>query len=254
MADHEMTRADEAVDVIDITDNARMAALAMEPATEEDIVSNGDEPLAATDADQQVDATTETDEQADATTETDEPPQLGAPSLAAALEALLLLSEEPLTPLSLAELVGRPMQEVEQQLHELADEYREQQRGFELRNTDSGWRFYTAAECRELVTRFVTDGRQAKLSQAALETLAIVAYRQPVTRSQVGAVRGVNPDGVLKTLVARGLITETITEGVAAEFTTTPYFLDRMGMASLAELPPIADHLPNLDSLDELLD
>ena len=184
----------------------------------------------------------------------DEPRGLGAPSLSAALEALLLLSEEPLTPLALAELVVRPVDEVEQQLHDLAAEYVEQQRGFELRNTDSGWRFYTAAECRELVTRFVTDGRQARLSQAALETLAIVAYRQPVTRSQVGAVRGVNPDGVLKTLIARGLVTETATDGMAAEFTTTPYFLDRMGMASLSELPPIADHLPSLDSLDELLD
>jgi segregation and condensation protein B len=233
-------------DVIDITDGARAAVLTAQPVTDEIVPANGDDAAMATDADEPA-------EPAEADEVTD-PPELGAPSLAAALEALLLLSEEPLTPIALAELVGRPVHDVEQQLHDLAAQYRDQQRGFELRNTDSGWRFYTAAECRELVTRFVTDGRQAKLSQAALETLAIVAYRQPVTRSQVGAVRGVNPDGVLKTLVARGLITESVTEGMAAEFATTPYFLDRMGMASLAELPPIADHLPNLDSLDELLD
>ena len=179
---------------------------------------------------------------------------LGAPSLAAALEALLLISEEPLTPLALAELVGRPQQEVEQQLLDLAGQYVSEGRGFELRDTDAGWRFYTSAQCQDLVTRFVTDGRQAKLSQAALETLAIVAYRQPVTRSQVGAVRGVNPDGVLKTLVARGLIEESAEQDSITHFETTTYFLDRMGIASLAELPPIAEHLPDLDSLDDLLD
>ena len=180
--------------------------------------------------------------------------ELGAPSLAAALEALLLISEEPLTPLALAELVGKPQPEVEQQLLDLAEQYVSEGRGFELRDTDAGWRFYTSAQCQDLVTRFVTDGRQAKLSQAALETLAIVAYRQPVTRSQVGAVRGVNPDGVLKTLVARGLIVESAEQDSITHFETTTYFLDRMGIASLAELPPIAEHLPDLDSLDDLLD
>lgn len=245
MTDAEIPNTVTDSDVIDITDDARAAALGVDPTNETGVPMSDQESVPAAVAEQASDADATTDEI---------PPELGAPSLAAALEALLLLSEEPLTPLSLAELVGRPVNDVEHQLHDLAAEYREQQRGFELRNTDSGWRFYTAAECRDLVTRFVTDGRQAKLSQAALETLAIVAYRQPVTRSQVGAVRGVNPDGVLKTLVARGLISESVTEGVAAEFTTTPYFLDRMGMASLAELPPIADHLPSLDSLDELLD
>jgi segregation and condensation protein B len=188
-----------------------------------------------------------------ATTDVDDV-DLGAPSLAAALEALLLLAEEPQTPLALAETVQRPQGEVEQQLQRLAQEYRDQGRGFELRNTDAGWRYYTSEECRDLVTRFVTDGRQAKLSQAALETLAIVAYRQPVTRSQVGAVRGVNPDGVIKTLESRGLITEVSEESSVAHFITTPYFLDRMGLASLGELPPIADHVPDVDSLDGLLD
>lgn len=195
-----------------------------------------------------------TDSEMTSQSEIEDTVELGAPSLAAALEALLLISEEPLTPLALAELVGKPQPEVEQQLLDLAEQYVSEGRGFELRDTDAGWRFYTSAQCQDLVTRFVTDGRQAKLSQAALETLAIVAYRQPVTRSQVGAVRGVNPDGVLKTLVARGLIEESAEQDAITHFETTTYFLDRMGIASLSELPPIAEHLPDLDSLDDLLD
>ena len=195
-----------------------------------------------------------TDSEMASPSEIEDSVELGAPSLAAALEALLLISEEPLTPLALAELVGKPQPEVEQQLLDLAEQYVSEGRGFELRDTDAGWRFYTSAQCQDLVTRFVTDGRQAKLSQAALETLASVAYRQPVTRSQVGAVRGVNPDGVLKTLVARGLIEESAEQDAITHFETTTYFLDRMGIASLSELPPIAEHLPDLDSLDDLLD
>jgi segregation and condensation protein B len=183
-----------------------------------------------------------------------QPPHLGGPSLGAALEALLLVAEEPVQPLTLAEFLQVPQGQVEDRLERLAQEYLEQSRGFELRGTDAGWRFYTSEQCRDLMTRFVTDGRQGKLSQAALETLAIVAYRQPVTRSQVGAVRGVNPDGVIKTLASRGLIAEVGGEGAVAHFVTTAYFLDRMGLASLAELPPIADHLPGLDSLDDLVD
>jgi len=183
-------------------------------------------------------------------------PTLGAPTLAAALEALLLITDEPMTSISLAEITATPEAEIVVQLTELALGYRAQGRGFELRQVSAGWRFYTAIECRDLVTRYVTDGRQSKLSQAALETLAIVAYRQPVTRNQVGAVRGVNADGVLKTLQSRGLINQDVedADGAAAHFVTTDYFLDRMGLASLDELPPIADHLPDFGALDEFLD
>ncbi len=219
-------------------------------------VSNQREQLRQLDSEPQVEeqVVDVTDSEMTSQSEIEDTVELGAPSLAAALEALLLISEEPLTPLALAELVGKPQPEVEQQLLDLAEQYVSEGRGFELRDTDAGWRFYTSAQCQDLVTRFVTDGRQAKLSQAALETLAIVAYRQPVTRSQVGAVRGVNPDGVLKTLVARGLIVESAEQDSITHFETTTYFLDRMGIASLAELPPIAEHLPDLDSLDDLLD
>lgn len=224
-----------AAEVVDLTDSGQ-AEESAHPDDPDFVAAAGEEP------------------QSDPDPAADAEPELGAPTLAAALEALLLLSEEPHTPLSLAEIVRRPQAEVEDQLHRLAQEYLEQGRGFELRQTDTGWRFYTSAQCRDLVTRFVTDGRQSKLSQAALETLAIVAYRQPVTRSQVGAVRGVNPDGVIKTLQARGLIAEVTEDGAVAHFVTTPYFLDRMGLSSLAELPPIAQHLPELDSLDDILD
>ncbi len=187
-------------------------------------------------------------------TDVEAPPELGAPSLAAALEALLLLADEPQPALLLAEITARPEAEVEEQLATLAMQYLADERGIELRRTDSGWRFYTATSCRELITRYVTDGRQARLSQAALETLSIIAYRQPVSRSQVGAVRGVNPDGVIKTLQARGLIAEATQDTGVTKFVTTDYFLDRMGLDSLTELPPIADHLPDLGSLDELID
>jgi segregation and condensation protein B len=185
-----------------------------------------------------------------------EVPELGAPDLAAGLEALLLLADEPQTALTLAEITGTPEPQVVAQLRDLAAQYLADGRGFELREVDAGWRFYTARSCRDLVTRFVTDGRQSRLSQAALETLAIVAYRQPVTRSQVGAVRGVNADGVIKTLHSRGLVAELPADDAAgsARFVTTGYFLDRMGLASLSELPPIADHLPDFSALDELID
>lgn len=179
---------------------------------------------------------------------------LGAPNLAAALEALLLLADEPTPAVVLAEVTGRPETEVEETLAGLAMRYLAEERGIEIRRTDSGWRFYTATACRDLITRYVTDGRQSRLSQAALETLAIIAYRQPASRSQVGAIRGVNPDGVIKTLQARGLIRESTEEGGVTRFVTTDYFLDRMGLDSLGELPPIADHLPELGSLDELID
>ena len=205
--------------------------------------------------DREADAEEAPETQTDA--QEDPPPvELGAPTLSAALEALLLLADEPRPALHLAEITGRPEAEVEQTLAELAMQYLADGRGIELRRVDAGWRFYTAASCRELITRYVTDGRQSRLSQAALETLAIIAYRQPVTRSQVGAIRGVNPDGVIKTLHARGLITEFTAEdepGGVTRFVTTDYFLDRMGLDSLTELPPIADHLPDLGSLDDLL-
>jgi segregation and condensation protein B len=129
-------------------------------------------------------------------------------------------------------------------------------RGFDLREVAGGWRFYTRAECSPLIERWVVDGQQARLTQAALETLSVIAYRQPVTRGRVSAVRGVSVDGVIKTLLTRGLIEEAGTEheSGAIFYKTTSYFLERMGIASLEDLPPLAEHLPDLADLDAVLE
>jgi segregation and condensation protein B len=181
---------------------------------------------------------------------------LGAPSLQAALEALLLLADEPMSVMQLAAAVREPAEEVEGELHRLAAEYTEQGRGFDLREVAGGWRYYTRAECSPLVERYVLDGQQARLTQASLETLAVIAYRQPITRGRVSAVRGVNVDGVIRTLLTRGLIAEAGSDGESGAhlYVTTSHFLERMGIASLDELPPLAEHLPDLADLEDVLD
>ena len=175
------------------------------------------------------------------------------PPLAALLEAVLLVTDEPVPATVLAQVVERPTAEVEQVLAALAAEYTAQGRGFELRSVAGGWRLYTRAECAPWVERFVVDGQQARLTQAALETLAVIAYRQPVTRARVSAVRGVNVDGVVRTLVARGLIAEAGQDPDSAGtlYRTTPLLLERLGLGSLDELPALAPLLPELSELDE---
>ncbi len=194
-----------------------------------------------------VDATVDdTDETTDA---------LGAPTLAAGLEALLLLADEPMSTVALAAITRQPVDAVEIELHRLAADYVDQGRGFDLREVAGGWRYYTRVECSPLVERYVLDGQQARLTQASLETLAVIAYRQPIARGRVAAVRGVNVDGVIRTLLSRGLITEAghdDTGGIL--YRTTPHFLERMGIASLDELPPLAEHLPDLADLEDVLD
>ena len=180
--------------------------------------------------------------------------ELGAPSLAAGLEALLLLADEPMTVLSLAAATRRPVAEVEETIAALVSQYDEQERGFELREVAGGWRYYTRAECSPLVERFVLDGQQARLTQASLETLAVIAYRQPVSRGRVAAVRGVNVDGVIRTLIARGLIEEAGHDDGSILYRTTSHFLERLGIASLEDLPPLAEHLPDLADLEDILD
>ena len=167
------------------------------------------------------------------------------------LEAILLVADEPVPDMLLAQIVERPTAEDAAELRALSDAYTAEQRGFDLREVAGGWRFYTRAECAPVVERFVSDGQEVRLTQAALETLAVVAYRQPVSRARVSAVRGVNCDGVMRTLVLRGLIAEdgTDPDTGAILFGTTSYFLERLGLASLADLPPLAPFLP--DDLDE---
>ena len=167
--------------------------------------------------------------------------------LAAALESLLIIASDPMGESDLAAFLGVAPEEVADALAGLAADYAEAGRGFELLKTGDGWRFYSAAACAPVVGRWVTDGRQARLSQAALETLAVIAYRQPVSRTKIGAIRGVNVDAVVRTLQARGLIEATGEDPLtgAALYSTTTYFLERMGLTQLAELPPIVDLLPD---------
>ena len=181
---------------------------------------------------------------------------IGAPNLRAAIEALLLLADEPMSVMTLAQATRQPVEDVEPVVRELSDEYTEQGRGFDLREVAGGWRFYTRESCSPLIERWVLDGQQARLTQASLETLAVIAYQQPVSRGRVSAVRGVNVDGVIKTLLTRGLIEEAGHDGESGSilYRTTSYFLERLGASSLDELPPLAEHIPDLGDLEEVLD
>src|SRR5215472_1465747 len=169
------------------------------------------------------------------------------PSLEACLEAILLVVDEPVAEVVLAQVLERPRDEVSRALAGLASSYDEQRRGYDLRQVAGGWRFYTREECAPVVERFVRDGQEVRLTQAALETLAVVAYQQPVNRARVSAVRGVNCDGVMRTLTLRGLVEEAGTEHEtgAILYRTTAYFLERLGLASLDDLPDLAPFLPD---------
>jgi segregation and condensation protein B len=172
------------------------------------------------------------------------------------LEALLMIADQPLDDTTLAAAVGVPVAEVSSALAELAEEYADQGRGFELRNVAGGWRYYTREEFAPVVEAFVLDGQQARLTQAALETLAVVAYKQPVSRARVSAIRGVNVDGVMRTLLTRGLVEEAGEDYSTGAhlYRTTSYFLERIGVTSLDELPELAPYLPDLGDLDDLED
>jgi segregation and condensation protein B len=174
--------------------------------------------------------------------------------LAPSLEAVLMVADEPLDATSLATAVGYPVDEVVAALEALAAEYDEQGRGFELRHVAGGYRYYTREEYSSVVEGFVLEGQQARLTQAALETLAVVAYKQPVSRARVSAIRGVNVDGVMRTLLTRGLVEEAGTDesSGATLFRTSTYFLERIGVQSIEELPELAPYLPDLADMDDL--
>jgi segregation and condensation protein B len=176
------------------------------------------------------------------------------PGLRASLEAILLVADEPVPEVLIAQVLERPRHTVAEGLRALAQEYTDDGRGFDLREIAGGWRFYTREDCAPLVERFVRDGQEVRLTQAALETLAVIAYRQPVSRARVSAVRGVNCDGVIRTLVLRGLVEDwgTDQETGAILYRTTGYFLERLGMASLDELPELAPFLPeNIEDIED---
>lgn len=170
------------------------------------------------------------------------------------LESVLLVVDSPVTVAALAGAVGVPAAEVAAVLREIATELDDRGSGIDLRESEDGWRFYTRQENADAVEHFLLDGTQTRLTRAALETLAVVAYRQPVTRAQVSAVRGVNVDGVMRTLQLRGLIAEVQVEGAvghAHHYVTTELLLEQLGIASLDELPNLAPLLPDVDSIEE---
>ena len=187
--------------------------------------------------------------------EPDDPADLGdGPGLRASLEAILLVADEPVPAVVLAQVLERPTGEITELLRATAVAYEQEGRGFDLREIAGGWRFYTREECAPVVERFVSEGQEVRLTQAALETLAVVAYRQPVSRARVSAVRGVNCDGVMRTLTLRGLVEDSGSdpETGAILYRTTGYLLERLGLASLDELPDLAPFLP--ENIDDVAD
>ena len=177
-------------------------------------------------------------------------------SLRARLEALLLVVDQPTSEDSLAAAADAAVAEVDTELRQWQGELNAAGSGMDLRRTGDGWRLYTRRELAPYVERLLTDGTRSTLTRAALETLAVVAYRLPVTRSRVAAVRGVNVDGVMRTLVARGLTVEAGTDPETGGilYRTTELFLERLGLGSLDELPDIAPLLPDIDLVDEMSD
>ncbi|MDO4928579.1 MAG: SMC-Scp complex subunit ScpB [Corynebacterium sp.] len=179
----------------------------------------------------------------------------GIAPLRANLEAVLFVADRPLSLSELTRIVEADNEAtVASMLEIISQEYSSRGSGIQLRHTNEGWRWYTAKAQAPAVERYVLDGAQTKLSRAALETLAVIAYRQPATRAQVAAVRGVNVDGVMRTLVQRGLIREAGTETSGAHlYETTQLFLELLGIDSLDALPNLAPLLPDIESIEDFI-
>lgn len=197
-----------------------------------------------------------TDESAQTTLESEDAIHLDDAGLRAALEAVLLVVDTPVSVEELATATEQDRLRVKDMLVAMSAELTAAGSGIDLRFTADGWRFYTRAEFAPYVERLLLDGARSKLTRAALETLAVIAYRQPVSRARVSAIRGVNVDGVIRTLVARGLINEAGTDPqtTATTYGTTELFLERLGLASLAELPDLGPLLPDVDLIEDLSD
>ena len=236
--------AEEAADPVDTVDEPPVHTPAESP-------GEVDEPLVHTAADvgePSVHAAVEPGEEID-----ESPVPLADDEFDSALEALLLVVDSPVEEEALATALDTTPLRVAEHLRLLSNRYTDQDRGIDLRRAGGGWRFYTRDRYAPYVEKLLLDGQRAKLTRAALETLAVIAYRQPVTRARVAAVRGVNCDGVIRTLLARGLVEETGTDTETGGFLyrTTELFLERLGLSSLDDLPPIAPLLPEVDSIDE---
>ncbi|HNP55878.1 MAG TPA: SMC-Scp complex subunit ScpB [Gordonia sp. (in: high G+C Gram-positive bacteria)] len=197
-----------------------------------------------------------TEESAQTTLESEDAIHLDDAGLRAALEAVLLVIDTPVSVEELATATEQDRLRVKDMLTAMSAELTAAGSGIDLRYTADGWRFYTRAEFAPYVERLLLDGARSKLTRAALETLAVIAYRQPVSRARVSAIRGVNVDGVIRTLVARGLINEAGTDPQtsATTYGTTELFLERLGLASLAELPDLGPLLPDVDLIEDLSD
>ena len=172
-----------------------------------------------------------------------------------AIEAIVMVAVEPVAPDLLAQLLEQPTAAIERLCAELAAAYDEAGHGFQLVKVAGGYRYQSHADLAPYVERFLLDGQRARMSAAALETLAIVAYKQPLSRAQIASIRGVDPDGVLRTLQARGYVTELARDsgpGQAILYGTTPAFLEKLGLNSLADLPAIAEFVPGADVVEAL--
>ncbi|MFM2076646.1 MAG: segregation and condensation protein [Actinomycetota bacterium] len=172
-----------------------------------------------------------------------------------AIEAIVLVSMEPVPTETLAQLLEQPTTVIDQLCRHLADAYDEAGHGFQLVKVAGGWRYQTHADLSPYVERFLLDGQRARMSGAALETLAIIAYKQPLSRAQIASIRGVDPDGVIRTLQARGYVEEKGRDsgpGQAVLFGTTGLFLEKLGLNALTDLPPIAEFVPGADVVEAL--
>lgn len=173
----------------------------------------------------------------------------------AGIEAILMVADQPVSPKQLADLIGVPVDEIEIAAADLIQEYAGQGRGFVLQRVAGGLRFQSHPDQAPVVERFVLDGQASRLSAAALETMAIIAYKQPISRNQISAIRGVNAEGVVRTLEARGYVTELARDpgpGRASLYGTTPNFLERLGLNSIEELPPLGQFVPDADVVEAL--
>ena len=184
----------------------------------------------------------------------DQPNPLDAETVRA-IEAIVMVAVEPVPTELLAQLLEQPTVVIDRLCAELADAYAEAGHGFQLTKVAGGYRYQTHPDLSPYVERFLLDGQRARMSGAALETLAIIAYKQPLSRAQVASIRGVDPDGVIRTLQARGYVTEVGRDGGPGQailFGTTASFLERLGVNSLADLPPIVEFVPGADVVEAL--
>ena len=184
----------------------------------------------------------------------DQPNPLDAETVRA-IEAIILVAVEPVPSEQLAQLLEQPVVVIDRLCAELAGAYAEAGHGFQLTKVAGGYRYQTHPDLSPYVERFLLDGQRARMSGAALETLAIIAYKQPLSRAQIASIRGVDPDGVIRTLQARGYVTEVGRDsgpGQAILFGTTPAFLEKLGVNSIADLPPIAEFVPGAEVVEAL--